>query len=460
MKYTVNKLLCCFLIPVLVVIQGCEEFVEVSPPRTDLVRKTVFTNDKTATAAMANVYADMAFSGFVSGSSSSYSLLGAFSADDWTAAGNPAQEIEQFSNNDLNPRNSRVTGLWTDLYRYVYKANAVLEGLQSGFGLSAGVKAQLEGEALFVRGFSYFYLTNLWGDVPIVISTDYRINSQLQRSPQHEVYAFIISDLMKATELLEPEYSYSGGEKIRPNKWVAEALIARVHLFHGNWSKAEEAASQVISQTELYGLSSDLNDVFTKNSSESLWQLHSREIPLDLGTFTIFSGPSHGMMRNELVTAFHPDDRRLQEWIGVVDGPTQYYYSKKYQNFLDVTEYSTVMRLSELYLIRAESRSMQERLNGENSAIEDVNVIRARAGLAPFESLSKEDLLDEIFLQRRLEFFCEWGHRWLDLKRSGRIDGVMTDLKPGTWQTTDALFPIPEEQILRSTIVINQNPGY
>jgi hypothetical protein len=122
-------------------------------------------------------------------------------------------------------------------------------------------------------------------------------------------------------------------------------------------------------------------------------------------------------------------------------------------------EYSTVMRLPEQYLIRAEARAMQGRLSG---AIKDLDVVRSRAGLellADMEpDMDGEGLLEEIMDQRKKELFAEWGHRWLDLKRSGRATEVLGPIKP-LWQDTDILFPIPEEERGKNPN-LSQNNGY
>ena len=85
-------------------------------------------------------------------------------------------------------------------------------------------------------------------------------------------------------------------------------------------------------------------------------------------------------------------------------------------------------------------------------------MIRIRAGLAPSTVLTSEQLLTAIEKERRIELFAEWGHRWFDLKRTGRVDAVLSPLKPG-WRPDAALFPIPLPEILRNPSLI-QNPGY
>ena len=110
---------------------------------------------------------------------------------------------------------------------------------------------QLTGEAKFMRAFCYFYLVNAFGDVPLITSTNYLVNETMPRAPAMEVYRQIIADLKGAKDLLANDYSYSNGEKVRPNKWVAIALLARAYLYTGDWVNAEAEATSVISNTGL-----------------------------------------------------------------------------------------------------------------------------------------------------------------------------------------------------------------
>ena len=118
-----------------------------------------------------------------------------------------------------------------------------------------------------------------------------------------------------------------------------------------------------------------------------------------------------------------------------------------------------VLRLAEQYLIRAEANI---KLGNIQDAAADVDVIRHRAGLPNTIASTAPSLLAAIQRERRAEFFTEWGHRWLELKRSGTIDAIMnvaTPLKGGTWKPTAQLYPIPMTD-LQLTVNITQNPGY
>jgi hypothetical protein len=106
-------------------------------------------------------------------------------------------------------------------------------------------------------------------------------------------------------------------------------------------------------------------------------------------------------------------------------------------------------------LIRAEARARQHNLAG---AKPDINMIRSRAGLGINNSPDEASLLLAIEQERRIELFAEWGHRWLDLKRTGRASAVLGLVKPG-WSAEDMLFPIPQSELDKNPFLV-QNPGY
>ncbi len=97
-----------------------------------------------------------------------------------------------------------------------------------------------------MRSFFYFYLVNLFGDAPLVMTTDYKGNAPLARTPKQMIYKQLISDLKEAQELLSVEYldgslqKYQDiSDRVRPTKWAATALLARIYLYNENYSDAE-----------------------------------------------------------------------------------------------------------------------------------------------------------------------------------------------------------------------------
>ena len=122
----------------------------------------------------------------------------------------------------------------------------------------------------------------------------------------------------------------------------------------------------------------------------------------------------------------------------------------------EASEYSIVMRLAELYLIRSEA---QVQLGQLTSAAADLNTVRKRAGLEEVTATPSAELLEFIIQERRHEFFTEMGTRFFDLKRTGQVNAVLGTVKSG-WDPDDALLPLPESELLINPNLSPQNPGY
>lgn len=436
---------------------SCEKFLEVDPPKDKITPTQVFENDATATSAITGIYSRMTTSGFTSGDRYSIAVLSGLSADELKSHN---AVLDEFYQTEILSSSSSINLFWSNAYSYIYSANAILEGLPFSTGISEATKKQVEGEAKFIRAFCYFYLINLFGEVPLNLTTDYRINAIAKKSPTDVVYRQIISDLSQAEELLP--ITYVSMERIRPNKWAAKSLLSRVYLYTENWAFASQKATEVIDQIGIYSLVDDLDKVFLKNSSEAIWQLmppaggNTKEGNL----LILLATPTMVSLRPEVFNLFSDGDLRKLKWIKEFTNSTgKYYYPFKYKVKMSttITEYSMVMRLAELYLIRSESMA---KLGQVDQSLKDINVIRKRAGLViPLNNLSQAQCLEEIEKQRLLEFFSEWGHRWLDLKRTNRAEVLLSILKGSTWRSTDLLYPIPANEVNRNPN-ITQNNGY
>jgi hypothetical protein len=118
-----------------------------------------------------------------------------------------------------------------------------------------------------------------------------------------------------------------------------------------------------------------------------------------------------------------------------------------------------VLRLGEIYLIRAEARAEQNNVSGAQA---DLNAVRTRAGLGYTTATDQASLLNAIAHERQVELFTEGGNRFFDLKRTGKIDSVMTayaPLKEGTWSDYMQIFALPLNDIQQDAN-LTQNPGY
>ncbi|PWA09986.1 RagB/SusD family nutrient uptake outer membrane protein [Flavobacterium laiguense] len=441
---------------------SCDSFVEVDLPKSQLTNVAVFDNYATADAALTDIYAKIRDQGLLTGMTSGLSNQLANYTDELICYGSPGDPALPFYLNTLLPANTSITDYWNISYNQIYAANAVIEGVEESDKLTVEEKDQLKGEALFIRALIHFYLTNLYGDLPYITATDYQKNNVAKKITVSEVYTNVISDLDSAINLLAQDYD--NPERIRPNRFVAKALLARVYLYNGAWAEASNAASAVLNATDLYGLEDNIDGVFLKDSKETIWQLQpatSGKNTDEANSFIFFSGPPPLVaLTDNLMDSFSTADLRKSNWTAAItDGSSTWYHPFKYKEF-DYTatsvEYSIVFRLAEQYLIRAEARAQQGDLIG---AKEDLNKIRERAGLDETTASSQQEIMEAILQERRWELFTEYGHRFFDLKRFGQIDAVLSLTKTG-WNTTDRLFPLPQNELSINPNLRPQNSGY
>jgi len=460
---------------ILVFFIGCKKLVSIPEPVSTITTAKVFETNDQANSAIAGIYSQMNYSlqapNFCNGA---ITIFGGMSSDELNTSNSGDINYGQFQNNILQSFNFFLSlYFWTPAYSYIYQTNAAIEGLTNSKSINDSVRNVLIGEAKLLRAYCYFYLVNLFGDLPFVTTSDWNQTHLLTRSPSGLVYQQLISDLKDAQSRLPNDYRASGGERIRPNKWAATSILSRVYLYTGDYSNAEIQANLVIANSSVYSLVSDLASVFSKNSTEAIWQLQQNEafLPFNatregytFSTINVTTNPSY-YLTSSLLGSFETGDLRKTVWTkSTVYGGSTYYYPYKYKTGRaqavpngSITEYYTMLRLAELYLIRAEARARQNNLSG---AISDLNIIRNRASLPNLaSSLSQAQVMSAIEQERRIELFAEWGHRWLDLKRTGRADAVLGPIKGSNWQVTDQLYPIPLSEIKTDPNLI-QNPGY
>jgi hypothetical protein len=483
------KLLVVLLLLSLPGLEACKKLVTVPEPINTLTSAEVFSSDAEASSAMVGIYTTLInpTSGYAlaSFSSGGVSINAGLSADELIYA-NTSPTLIRANTNHLVVTDG--SGAW-DAYNEIYGCNAVLQGIAASTSslLHDSVRKELTGEAKFVRALCYFYLTNFNGDVPLALTIDFNQTRNLARAPQAQVYQQIIQDLKDAQAALPGDYSVGLGERIRPNKWAATALLARAYLYTGDYADAATQASSVIANTGQYSLVSDPNAVFLANSNEAIWQLQQNTSVSGVGTATpegvallpnpLNTGFATFYLSPQLLGAFEPGDLRRTAWVDSTNDSyndpfstptTTTYFPFKYKTGLynytiggTATEYYMVLRLAEQYLIRAEAEANGAG-GGPASAITDLNVVRQRAALpALSSSLPPAQVITAVAHERQVELFAEWGHRWLDLKRTGQAHAVLSVIPlkqpwAGDYQLLDPISPSE----IQADPNLTQNPGY
>lgn len=439
----------------------CEDFIEVDSPRGQISKEVVFEDESTVNAAVSTVYAKLRDEVLLTGNLYGMNVLMGFYSDEVDYYSDINSDIYPFYSHEIIANNSVVNTVWSGGYEVIYMTNLLLEGIEDSTGLNSTIKEELKGELLFLRALAHFYLVNLFNDIPYIETTDYLINQDVARISKDLVYDHILEDLLQAKLLLES--ADVSGERIRANGFVVSAFLARIYLYLERWEDAVNESSLIINTTDLFHLES-VEDAFLKNSSSAILQLKPKNAGDNTNeaiSFYFIFGPPYLMSLNpSLVSSFEASDLRLQHWIRTVTNGSENWYApfkyKQIENTGTSLEYSIVFRLAEQYLIRSEVRM---RLGNTELAEQDLNIVRARAGLEAYAGLSTVELSNAILEERRHELFTEFGHRWFDLKRFGEAENVLINVKPN-WQSRDHWLPIPELELLMNPNLLPQNTGY
>ncbi|MHC2991531.1 hypothetical protein OB13_08025 [Pontibacter sp. HJ8] len=408
-------------------------------------------------------------------------LLGAEENLRWRGTFQTYRELE---NKSMTENNSTARTTWIEAYKAINLANIVLSNLDVVEDQEQ--RDRIEGEALFVRGIMHFELVRLyamdWNDgdpaqnLGIIIkttpaTTETEARTLYDRASVAAVYTQIIQDLQSAKTLL-PDINEN-----RATTYAASAFLARVYLQKSDFASARDEADRVI-QSGLYRLNPTVSAAFRNdNTAESIFEIQQNDQnnagDANEGLATFYASlPGIGRGDVQIISDFDPDlnpnryttydlyeenDTRLTElfYIGSGRRAGRIYASK----WLSPGQNLPIVRLAEMYLIRAEANARLGTSVGA-TPLEDINMIRNRAGVAELSSVTLEDIL----LERRLELAYE-GARIHDLRRT-KTDLQGRDAETGEvtytlpWNDPTLVLPIPRREIDASGGQLQQNPGY
>ena len=456
--FNINKTAVVLL---LVAFASCKKLIEIpANPPSSITQKEQFADSATTVSAVAGVYSYTSGNGFAY-ADGALTYCTALSSDELSTS--LTGDYQQFYGYSLTQLTGTIDQLWSNSYKSIYMVNAVLSGVATNSThFSPSFQKQVTGEMEVVRALYYFNLVNLYGDVPLVTTTDYSSNQHLARTPTATVYHQIMADLADARKKLIAAYPSSG--HIRPNLYTAIALQAKVNLYLSNWQSAYNEADSVINAGLYSVTNTPLSGVFLDGSNEAIWQIpaiQSYQMTADAKTFVPgYKGATPNyVFSSSLKSAFETGDQRVQNWTDTMTVTGKLvYYPYKYKNISSTPpplEDQMILRLAEVYLIRAEAAA---HLNNLSQAMADVNVIRSRAGLQAVAATTQTAVLSAVMKERQTELFCEWGSRWFDLKRTGTAAAVLGSEKTG-YTADAALYPLPQSQLLLNN-QLKQNPGY
>src|SRR5690606_35180373 len=258
-----------YLISILLIV-SCEEWVETDVPANQIISEQVFEDAQTAYSALGGLYANLRDQSLLYGNNyGAGALLGAYAEemDCYYADQNGYSDLYF---NQQQPSNSIIEIIWNNTYQQIYMANAIIQAVDESEGLTEEDKNQIKGEALVLRSLLYFYLEQIFGEIPYTESLDYEYNRNLPKQSREALLEELSQDLNLASEILPDQYRGEG--RVFVNRFVARLLLSKVYLLQENWQAAEQTA-QLILNSPNYQFQNDVNEVFHNNGSHILWQM-------------------------------------------------------------------------------------------------------------------------------------------------------------------------------------------
>ena len=386
-------------------------------------------------------------------------------------------EVQQFISKDITTNNYYVERTWIKAYKIINIMNLIIDNIEN---VDENARNKVHGEALCMRSMLYFDMSRLFGSpyvagqtnnqlaVPLILTPTYSPTDAVvtNRSSVDDVYSRVISDLILAKSLLE-DFDANGTNL---STYAASAILARVYLQSGEYELAAKEANYVISSEE-YTLTATPLEAFNNisNSTEDIFAIQQNVASSTAGLPNIYAslsgtgrgdvnidpafltnyevGDLRGGFQDNLTSSSTINDVTEMYYLGIGSlvnsgGTNLAKYGYQYSNIV-------VIRLSEMYLIRAEGNFEAGTNHGE-TPINDVNFIRNRALASPIiGSITREDIRNERLLELAFE-----GFRLHDLKRWHENIGVLPYNDPSL------VLPIPEREIGASDGVLVQNEGY
>jgi len=442
----------------IVSLASCKKFLALQP--VDYVSDQVTIVDaSSAQTAVRGIYRALANDNYYG---SLFQSFGYLSGDNiqWTGS---QSIIQQFITHTLAADNGNLSSVWAGIYATINQANHVISKVPNVNDplLTPALKNQLTGEAYFIRALAYFDLARTWGGVPLALTPTLASGdkNKLLRSSLDQTYAQVLSDLNAADSLLPLPSAATAPNPVRASRETVWALKARYYLYRQNWALAENYASQVVADTKNYSLLTPYSSFFNPASAVA-----TRESVFELAYSSTYVNAHRGYWQppaNGGTRQWAPNDA----FIALVNNPliggnrsalvaktsAGLWYGNLYYRS-PATDPAYVIRIAEVYLIRAEARAQQN--TDLSGALGDLNAVRTRAGLAGSPATTQAEILLAIENERRIEFALE-PHRWYDLVRTGRAAAVL-----GLTDPNKVVFPIPVSEVNLGKGNLPQNQGY
>lgn len=442
------------ILSIVTVFSGCESYLDPKPVDL-LIDELVIVDLKSAENALGGMYREFTQVAGVS-------VIAADFMSDNLKHNGTFPDYSEMDDKRMSIANGQALATWDEIYELLFICNFILEKVSALNNITSEDKTRIIAQANFFRAYAYYVGVNIFGAIPLTTTSLVTANRDIARTSVDEIESFIESELLAALDKLP---TISENDPYFITNGTVKAMLARFYFQTGDYAKAEQFATEVITGDGVaaYSLAPTYTAAIAEESSESILEVYYDNVDNpgtdnNYGLWNLFAG------RREII----PSDSYIafmQSFGGNRFSTVSFNPSSigDRDNGYTIARYGTngsniqVIRLAEIYLIRAEARAQ---LNNLTTALADLNLLRSKRGFTVDLTLNTQPaLLAALADERRAELAFE-GNRWFDLKRAGTAAAVLGGI-PG-WDNADLLFPIPQNEILYNPSINpeDQNPGY
>jgi hypothetical protein len=459
------------------VLPSCHDFIEENP-KDRVATSNFYKTEADAVSAVNAIYAHL-------NAQNGDTFGGVYHSNFWITVGLASDEMlnnqvgnidaDQLSNFTYSPQNGIVSDVWKQHYKAIWLSNIAIARVPL-IEMDVTLRDRLTNEAKFLRGLLYFNLVRMYGKIPLLISDEVPLYPEA--AEVEDIYTQIIQDLTDAENLPKDQADGRG----RATWGAAKSILAKVYLTRGEYDKCAAKCLEVI-QSNKYELWDNYSDVFkmvNRGGKESIFtvgfgdaggaiifweggQFHVRLLPTMLMTAKITTNTLGWQVPTQaLADSFEDDDERkpvtvFNQFNETVRGtaynvPFDKYYFRKYWDVDDEDEFTNTTAKQDFPVIRYPDVLLMyaEALNAQSGPTADaytyLNMVRDRAGLDDLSGLSKDQFLDAVLQERKVELAAE-GHRWFDLVRTQKLATLVPEAKTGVTPIARFnLFPIPQKE--------------
>lgn len=461
MKFSIkNILLFSFVV---LIISSCQK-LDVSSP-SDVPTNEVFKNADGLRSAVTGMYSTMQVKEYYG---AYYPLMADLNSDALTQGGYDIPDLNEIGQHAITAPNLYAERIYVAIYKTIATANTILQSVDviNDPNLGEDEKKTIKAQALAIRALGHFDLLRMYGyhwdlnstyGIP-VITTVQNATDIVPRNTVAESYAAIIKDLTDANSIIPADFT----DAKYANALFIKGLLARVYLYKKDMVKAADFATQVINEGTFSLLdAATFPSIYSgRQSAESIF-----ELTFDAQNQSFFNGTTYVrpealrtevfFLANQKLDLFfqsRPGDKRseLVDFVNNDAGILPDGRTLKYRGEVTKDNPAYMMRIAEIYLIAAEAKKLA---GGGLTYLNQLRENRGMDDLLPADVPNETSFLQAVLDERLSELNFE-GHRYFDLARYQKIEEVV-----GV-SNENAVFPIPQREIIATNQQVKQNPGF